>query len=455
MKKLARKLLLFEIRALALIGASLFLNEAAQAAVPTGHYNHHAKHEKNGDAGKYRPAGIACMDWLLCPLSSPGHGNHAMVGDWGIMAHGLINAVYTIQPRPRGKSGFAAPNHFMVSAERGNLLGGNIRLGLGLSFDAFTEPMGGKPQLFQGGEGAIDLQHKHKMLTNLSVEYRRPFSRNADWFCSLALIGDVSGVPMEFHRPSARRLVDTSPFHHGTTDKHITSSVASCGLDVGKTRVAVAGFHGQEPKADPYSIDLGTPNSIAASFQYLPTDNWAFYLYGARIHNAERHEPDNINRFTAGAMYVRPLEGDDWWATTAIVTHDIKTSASSANMAVIDSTWKFRDRHYLYGRLDIGDKSHEFLEENSFGRPGQAEHETKQNGILDRFQQKNNYLMGAGTVGYAYAFWQSKSTSNSRPNVEAGIGSDVTAHVLPDQLESVYGKLPVSANIYFYMNFDF
>ncbi len=453
MKKLFRKLLLFEITALALASAYLFPNEAVRAAPPTDPHSHH--HGKHGDTGEYRPAGIACMDWLLCPLSTPHHGNHTEINGWNIMGHGFINTVYTIQPKPRGKSGFAAPNHFMASAERSDVLGGNIRFGLGFSFDAFTESNGGKPQLLQGGEGEVDLQHKHKVLTNLSAEYRRPFSRNADWFCSLALIGDVSGVPMEFHRPSARRLVDTSLFHHGTTDKHITSSVTSCGLDVGKFRFALAGFHGQEPEANPLTLDLGTPDSYAASLQYLPTDNWAFYLYGAHIHNAERHEPGDINRLTAGAMYVRPLEGDDWWATTAIFSRDVKTFAKSANMAVIDSTLKFAGRHYVYGRLDVGDKSHEFLETNSFGRPGQKEMPPVKHGILERFQQKDNFLRGAGTVGYAYAFWQSKSKSNSRPNAEAGIGSDVTAHVLPDELEKVYGKLPISANIYFYMKFDF
>lgn len=290
------------------------------------------------------------------------------------MAHGMINFTYTMQPGPRGESGFAAPNHFMVSGDH-PWYGGNVRLNLGASFDALTESEWGKPQLLQTGElyhgqENVDVQHRHKLITNLSVTYTHPLSffDNADWFCSAALVGDVSGVPMESHRPSGRRFTDVSLFHHGTTDKHITSSVLSCGADINKIRIAVSTFHGQEPTTNPYSIDLGAPDSFAVSFQYLPTKNWALSLYYAKIKNAERSEPGDIKRITAAAMYTLPLDDGDWWATTLAVTHDEKMFGS-ANALVLDSTVK-HGKNYFYGRIDAGQKPASLLGTNTFGRPG-------------------------------------------------------------------------------------
>lgn len=418
------------------------------------HMNHDESHHEGHTAhvdpfgGPYRSPGADCGGLILCPASSPHGGYHASLGDWNIMTHGLINFTYTVQPSPRGESGFAAPNHFMVMGDH-PWYGGNIRFTLGASLDALTESEWGKPQILQTGElyrgmENVDVQHRHKLITNLSATYVHPLSffanetNAADWFCSAALVGDVSGVPMEYHRASARRFTDVSLFHHGTTDKHITSSVLSCGADIDKIRIAVSTFHGQEPTANPYSIDLGTPNSFAVSFQYLPTKNWALSLYYANIKNAERGEPGDIKRVTAAAMYTLPLNNDDWWSTTLAITHDEKMFEST-NMLVLDSTVK-RGRNYFYGRIDAGQKPASLLGVNSFGRDGLTTREE------DGAENEKSFLVGAGTIGYARTLWQNKNT-------EVGVGADITGYTLPSEVKQVYGSFPVSANMYFFVNF--
>jgi hypothetical protein len=410
----------------------------------------HPKHGGNNASadpfgGPYKSMGADCGSWILCPASSPHEGYHATWGDWDFMVHGMVNLIYTAQPGPRGESGFAAPNHFMAMADH-ELWGGNIRVSVGASFDAFTESVTGKPQLLQNGEmyngqENVDNQHRHPLITNLSATYVHPISffDNGDWFCSAALVGDVSGVPMEYHRASAKRFADVSLFHHGTTDKHIASSVLSCGVDYKHIRIAVATFHGQEPGSNPYAMYIGAPDSFAVSFQYLPTKNWALFLYYANIRHAERSEPGDIKRFTAGVMYTLPLEGEnDWWATTAIFTHDEKKSGS-ANMLVTESTLK-RGKNYFYGRLEAGQKPASLLGTNTFGRPGRE---------LSPFvseQPEKNLLIGAGTVGYARTLWE-------RKKVEFGIGADVTGYVVPNEVKKVYGSFPISGNVYLYLNF--
>lgn len=434
-----------------LFGAGLLvINTASSAEEEPVHDMKHADtgqhHKERGThvdpfGGTHRSSGADCWSWILCPVSSPHGGYHAALGDWSFMAHGMINFTYTAQPGPRGESGFAAPNHFMLMGER-EMSGGNFRLSLGASFDALTESDWGKPQLLQTGElyhgqENVDVQHRHSLITNLSATYTHPLSlfENSDWFCSAALVGDASGVPMEFHRASAMSFVDVSLFHHGTTDKHITSSVLLCGVDVKKIRIAAATFHGQEPGSNPYSMNIGRPDSFAVSFQYAPTRNWAFSLYYANIHNAERGEPGNITRITTAAMYTLPLDTDDWWATTLAVTHDENTSGNATNVLVMDSTLK-RGKNYFYGRIDAGQKHASLLGTNTFGHSG----------IDLEGRDEKQFLIGAGTIGYARTLWQNK-------NIEVGVGTDVTGYILPNEVKKVYGSFPVSANAYIFLHF--
>lgn len=417
-----------------------------------GQHGQKATHHSHSDpfGGPYKSGGADCGGTILCPASSPHGGYDITFDEWNLMVHGGMHVTYTVQPGPRGESAFAVPNHLMVMADR-NFGGGTVRFGLGMSFDALTEPRTGKPQLLQTGEMRdgrenVDVQHPHPLITNLSASYTHPLSVNgsnvADWFCTAALVGDVSGAPMEYHRASAKHFGDVSLFHHGTTDKHITSSVLSCGIDYQKFRVAVSGFHGREPGSNPYALYLGAPDSFAVNFQYLPSKNWALSLYYAHITNAERAEPGDIDRFTAAVMYTLPLEGDDWWATTAIFTHDEK-SHGSANMFVLDSTRKY-GKNYFYGRLEGGEKD-SLGDMNTFGRPGlHTEGENEIEG--SESEHARHFLIGAGTIGYARTLWEKKP-------LEIGVGADITGYVIPGELQEVYGSFPFTVNTYFFMHF--
>jgi hypothetical protein len=413
-------------------------------SIDTGHERHDGEHETHVThndpfGGISHSMGADCGGSVLCPESSTTKMYTGMLGDWHVMAHGKANLVYTASTSPRGKNDFSGPNHFMVMMDH-SLFSGTFRFTLGTSLDVFTEAAWGKPQLLQTGElyqgrENIDVQHRHKLITNLSTTYVHPISPDADWFCSAGLVGDASGVPMEFHRASASQFADVSLFHHGTTDKHITSSVFSCGVDYKKIRMTAFAFHGQEPTSDPYVINIGTPDSFALSLQYLPTSNWALSLYYAYIRKAERSEPGDVKRFTASAMYVLPLERDSWWASTAIFTHDEKLQGNT-NIFVLESTLK-REKNYFYGRLDAGQKHMSLLETNTFGRSGLE---------LSSSQHEKNLLIGAVTAGYARVLWEHKNT-------EVGIGADVTGYALPKEAQKVYGSFPWSTNLYLFFNF--
>ena len=120
------------------------------------------------------------------PEATPMTGLHVTEGDWSLMAHGYVNAIYDRQTGPRGDDKAFTSSMLMLM---GNRPAGPGTLGLRamLSLDP-TQGKSGYPLLFQTGETAdgvthlVDRQHPHDLFMELSTSYSVPLAEAASAF---------------------------------------------------------------------------------------------------------------------------------------------------------------------------------------------------------------------------------------------------------------------------------
>ena len=122
---------------------------------------------------------------------------------------------------------------------------------------------------------------------------------------------------------------------------------------------------------------------------------------------------------TASAEYNRPL-GDGSWATSIIWgrVHKMATQVN-LNSYLLETTLNFRQRNYVFSRLELVDKDELFPQTTTI----------------------STYRIAAYTFGgvrdlIANRAWQ------------MGLGADVTFYSKPGALDSAYGKQPVSLQIF-------
>lgn len=370
-------------------------------------------HEGSGTA--WQPVSVPAYEWMWMR-----HG-------WEFMAHGEIFIDYNQQGGPRGE-GKAESVNWGMTMEQHQLGRGTILLLQMFSGESLTSPHPGFPELFQTGETyhgepLVDHQHPHNVFAELSAFYTLPLTNKISW----ELYGVPSAEPAlgpvtYMHRASASELPLAPLGHHLQDSTHTSFGVITTGITFDWVKLEASAFNGHEPNEERWSIQLAPLDSWSGRAFIAPARDWtAEYSIGYLV-KPEALEPWNQWRETASVEYNRPLENGNW-ASTVVWGRVHETGSNTIlNSYLLESTYNFRQRNYLFTRMELVDKDELF--------PQAAVHPA--------------YRIGG------YTFGAMRDLNHDRA-WQFGLGTDVTFYSKPAVLDAAYGNFPVSFEIYLRM----
>lgn len=366
------------------------------------------------------------------PISTPVSMLMAEKWGWAWMFHGeaFINSLQ--QTGPRGDDKVFSTNWLMPMAQR-QLGSGTLTVRAMFSLEPATVTNRRYPELFQEGEtayghGIVDGQHPHDFIMELGALYDLKIGENSLLSFYAAPVGDPAMGPAAYpHRASASENPIAPISHHLQDSTHIANNVFTVGFTHRIIRVEASGFHGREPDEYRWDIDGGKVDSWSTRLTINPARNWSAQYSFAHLTSPESlHPQEDVQRMTASLMYNRPIQNGNW-ATSFIWGRNRTLGHSQVfNGYLVESTLKFANRNYIWGRVENADRTSELLGESVGGADGE-EH------FLGRVQ--------AYTVGYAREV-------SVLPGVSTSIGGQLTFYGKPSFLTPVYGERPVGLLAY-------
>ena len=403
----------------------------------------------------------------LAPRAAPMDMLQARRGGWNLMLHGVLFAVESQQTGPRGRDKLFAANWFMPAAAR-RLGPGTLTLRAMLSLEPATVTHRRYPLLFQNGETAFGIpiisgQHPHDFFMELAAAYQLRLGERT----SLHLYGGPRGEPAlgptSFpHRLSASENPMAVLSHHYQDSTHISNQVVTAGVTHGPVTMEASGFHGREPDENRWGLERGGIDSFAARLTVAPGSRWSGQFSAGRINNREATHPvRDTFRTSASLTYARPL-ATGHWASSIIWgrNHDLEFTqppvtglplilAASLdggppvrhivrvptriprqvyNAYLAESTLLFRNRHWIWGRVENSDKDSLLLfEEAPFVRLVEEQ----------RFTRVQAY-----TAGYA------RELPRLLPRISTSLGGQLTYFGTPANLRPIYGEHPFGAQVF-------
>lgn len=371
------------------------------------------------------------------PDATPMYGYMKMGKKWNLMVHGSIFLRYNHQDITnsgiRGDSltdRFDAPNWIMLMANRKVNKRGLFSFSLMLSADELVMGGNGYPLLFQSGETfnnklLVDRQHPHDFISGLSAAYTHMVNKDIDITAYLGYPGEPAiGPPAFMHRISSMNNPDAPLGHHWQDATHITFGVTTLGFRYKIVKFELSNFTGREPNENRYSFDRPRFDSWSYRLSVNPTDNFAIQFSQAFIKSPESLEPDeNVTRTTASVLH-------------SIILGE-KTHLTSAAIWGANQKWEHRPEHsmLLESNLQMNKTAvygrYEFIQKSS--------HELSINNGLDKLFPINTLTLGA-SYNILHAF-----------NTNFRIGVQGSAFFTPSELRGLYGKLPLSAEIYLHI----
>ena len=373
------------------------------------------EHAMRGALGAY-PMAREASGTAWQPDASRHGGVHASLGDWMLMGHLQLNGVYDWQEGPRGDSKAFVSGMAMGMARR-EFAGGQV-----LQLRAMLSPdplMGrdGYPLLLASGETAngvdplIDRQHPHDLFMELSASYSVPIGERASLFVYGGLPGEPAfGPPAFMHRSSILDSPEAPISHHWLDSTHITFGVVTAGLIFDNVKIEASRFHGREPDEQRYDIETGPLNSTAVRLSWNPSRELSLQASWADITSPEQLEPDeDQTRWSASAIYTRPIGDNGWWSTTAAWGRR-SSDHEDLDAWVLESAVGLGD-WTLFGRAEATENNELLFED---GHHGPA------------------YDVGKVSLGAIRDFTVAE-------RVKFGVGGLVSANFLPDGLQALYG----------------
>lgn len=352
-------------------------------------------------------------------------------GKWMLMFHGegFLNALQ--QTGARGSDKVFATNWWMPMAQR-ELGPGTVTLRAMVSFEPGTVTKRFYPELFQQGETAfdkpiVDGQHPHDFIMELAALYDLKLSKKGLLSFYFAPMGDPAMGPTAYpHRVSASEDPMAPLGHHLQDSTHIADDVITTGLTYKIARFEASGFHGREPDEFRWDIDSGKIDSWSIRATVNPAQNWSTQYSFAHLTSPEAlHPHEDIDRMTASLMYNRPFVHGNW-ASTLLWGRNRTSDGPIWNSYLAESTLRFGDRNYAWGRIENVDRTNELLLRNVPESPNFQE------SIIGRVQ--------AYTVGYDRDFML--------PHIAVAPGAQLTIYSTPDTLKAQYGSHPVGAVVF-------
>ena len=369
------------------------------------------------------------------PTTSPMYMMDKIAGKWLFMAHFNLVAGLNSQGGPRGTTKFESANWFMPIAFR-RVGPGTLQLRGMFSLEPFTFARGGSPLLFQTGETykgqpIIDRQHPHDLFMELSAQYTMALGEHGTWFTYFGYPGEPAlGPPAFMHRASAAENPSATLAHHLQDSTHISFGVFTTGFTYRGFKLEGSLFNGHEPDENRYNFDANRWNSRSARLSYEPNNNWSMQVSYGFLRSPEASEPTtDIRRVTASLQYNKPLKRGNW--ASAFIWGRNHTSSPgemhNLNGYTFESTINFKDKNYLYTRLELVDKN-ELLR-------------SADRAFLGIADDHPSFRIGGYTFGGARDVWKTKKLSMA-------IGSDLTFYSKPSILDRIYGNNPVSWRLF-------
>ena len=363
------------------------------------------------------------------PNSTPMAMLMTIKGTWMLMFHGEAFLNVLQQSGLRGSDKVFSTNWFMPMARR-ELGPGTFTLRTMLSFEPGTVTKRFYPELFQQGETAfgepiVDGQHPHDFIMELAALYDLKLGENGLLSFYFAPMGDPAMRPTAYpHRASASEDPIAALGHHLEDSTHIADDVITTGLTYKIARFEGSGFHGREPDEFRWDIDSGKIDSWSIRATVNPAQNWSAQYSFAHLTSPEALRPDeDIQRMTASVMYNRTLANGNWASTLLWGRNRSLETGLVWNGYLAESTLRFAERNYIWGRIENVDRTSELPFRNIPKPPNFQEN------IIGRVQ--------ADTMGYDRDFML--------PHLAIAPGAQVTLYSTPNTLKAQYGSYPVGA----------
>ena len=368
-----------------------------------------------GSGTGWQPTSVPANEWML------------IRGGWELMAHGTIFIDYNQQGGPRGAGKAESVNVGMLM-EQHQLGAGTILFRQMFSAESLTSPHPGFPELFQTGETyhgepLVDHQHPHNVFAELSLLYMLPLAKKVSWeFYGGPAAEPALGPVTYIHRASASELPLAPLSHHLQDSTHTSFGVITTGFVIDRVKLEASSFNGREPNEHRYGIQFATLDSWSGRASVAPNRNWTAQYSVGRLEHPEAAEPGSQWRQTASVEYDRPLAAGNW--ATSLVWGRVHKIASDTtlNSYLLESTLNFRERNYVFSRMELVDKDELF--------PLASVHPA--------------YRIGAYTFGGVRDFIHDHAW-------QLGLGADVTVYSKPEALDAAYGEHPVSFQIFLRM----
>ena len=356
--------------------------------------------------------------WL--PDETPMYGVHRQAGPWTLMAHGNAFLQYLRESGDRGSDQAGSINWFMGMADR---RAGDGHLGLRgmISVEPWTIRGCGYPDLLASGEvcrgeAIHDRQHPHDLFMELAATYDRPLAGDIRLQVYGGPVGEPALGPTAFpHRISAMPSPLAPITHHWLDATHITYGVVTGGVYGKRWKAETSLFNGREPDEERTNIDFAAMDSWSGRIWFLPTARWALQFSGGRLAEAESGHDEgpriDVNRVTASATYHRAFRTDSIWATTIAWGRNQEPGADATNALLAETNVTFDERDTWFGRFELSQKSGHDL----------------------AIESHDLSTVAKLQAGYTRYF-------NTWNGLKPGLGGGLSAGIVPDSLESVYGR---------------
>lgn len=353
---------------------------------------------------------------------------------WMTMIHGSFFLRYNKQnlfnSGKRGGKKFDVPNWLMAMTQRQIGKNGLFSVNTMFSFDPFLVGPGGYPLLFQTGESykgkkLVDIQHPHDLFAELSVNYTQRVAKDADVSLSFGYPGEPAlGPPVFMHRLSAMNNPDAPLSHHYADATHITFGTSTLGFRYKNVKLEGSIFTGREPDEYRYNFDAMRFDSYSLRLSYNPSKEWALQVSNGWIHSPESAEPQqNVDRFTASAIYTKMLDDDSFIATTLVYGQNhFSDNHKTLPSVLLESSWQIH-KTAVYGRYEYVKKDADELD------------------LINTYPFNPNFSINAITLGVNRIL-----ATVAKANLTAGVQS--TLNVSPAELKGLYGSTPVGFEVY-------
>ncbi|WP_374074471.1 hypothetical protein [Bdellovibrio bacteriovorus] len=280
--------------------------------------------------------------------------------------HGNLFLVGITQEGPRGEDRFAAPNMLMFDYQKSSQSRHTLNFNLMLTFEKWTYPKEGYPELLQigekneDGEPYIDAQHPHSspiMGLTISDTYRwNDSSKNHAKFF-FAPRGQTTEGPIAFmHRNTGMVNPDAPLGHHiGQDVGHISSTVLGSALYLGKISFEISAFHGAEPEPDTVELRLGPLDSAATRVGYQLSEKMLGLISFAYINEPEHDETQiKFYRRYSASFYNEWAVSESWKAFNTLIYGRIENYNLIPNLSSITEEFAFNKKPMTFwGRIEV------------------------------------------------------------------------------------------------------